>query len=57
MDNSLKIFNSESNTKTEPKRDELAKKNNVEVKKEEPVLYNIFAKFMEKNKLPTPAIK
>lgn len=57
MDNSLKIFNSESNTKTEPKRDELAKKNNIEAKKEEPVLYSIFAKFMEKNKVPTAVLK
>ncbi len=33
MDNSLNIFNSESNSKTEVKRDELARKNNVEIKK------------------------
>lgn len=57
MDNSLTIFNSESNSKTEAKRDDLARKNNIEPKKDEPVLYSIFAKFMEKNKVAAPAQK
>ena len=54
MDNSLTIFNSEANLKTEAKRDELARKHNIETKKDEPVLYSIFAKFMEKNKASAP---
>lgn len=57
MDNSLTIFNSESNCKTEPKRDEIARKNNIEAKTDEPVLYSIFAKFIEKNKAAAPALK
>jgi hypothetical protein len=54
MDNSLTIFNSESNSKTEAKRDDLAKKNNVETKKDEAVLYTIFSKFMDKKKAAAP---
>ena len=57
MDNSLTIFNSESNSKTEPKRDDLARKNNMEAKKDEPVLYTIFSKFMDKNKGAAPVQK
>ena len=57
MDNSLTIFNSESNCKTDARRDDLAKKSNIEVKKDEPVLYTLFAKFMDNNKAAVPAPK
>jgi hypothetical protein len=57
MDNSLTIFNSESNSKSEVKRDDLAKRNSIEAKKEEPVLYTIFSKFMENSKASAPVPK
>ena len=42
MDNSLKIFNSESNLKTETKRDKISTDNDVKVANDEPFFYKIF---------------
>lgn len=58
MEHSLKIFSSESNTKSESKRDKLAADYGLKPNNDEPVLYRLFANFQAKNKkAPAPARK
>ena len=57
MEHSLKIFTSESNIKTEVKRDKIAADNNVKPNNDEPVLYRVFANFLAKSKKPSPPPK
>lgn len=59
MEHSLKIFNSESNSKGEIKREKLAADNGVKCGGDEPVLYRVFANFLAKTKraVPLPAKK
>lgn len=57
MEHSLKIFTSESNMKTEAKRDKIATDNGVKPNNDEPVLYRVFANFLAKSKKPAVAAK
>ena len=57
MEHSLKIFTSESNMKTEVKRDKIATDNGVKPNNDEPVLYRVFANFLAKSKKPAVAPK
>lgn len=57
MEHSLKIFTSESNMKTEAKRDKIATDNGVKPNNDEPVLYRVFANFLAKSKKPGAAPK
>jgi len=58
MENSLKIFSSETNIKSEAKRDKLSADNLVKTNADEPVLYRVFANFLAKTKkVPPPIIK
>lgn len=50
MEHSLKIFTSESNMKTEVKRDKIATDNGVKPNNDEPILYRVFANFLAKSK-------
>lgn len=52
MEHSLKIFTSESNMKTEVKRDKVAADHGVKPNNDEPVLYRVFASFAAKGKKP-----
>jgi hypothetical protein len=57
MEHSLKIFTSESNMKSETKRDKVATDNAVKPNNDEPVLYRVFSNFLAKGKRPAPAPK
>lgn len=57
MEHSLKIFTSESNMKSEAKRDKVAADHNVKPTNDEPVLYRLFANFLAKGKKAAPAKK
>ena len=57
MEHSLKIFTSESNLKSDTKRDKVAADHNVKPTNDEPVLYRLFANFLAKGKKAAPARK
>lgn len=57
MEHSLKIFSSESNMKSEAKRDKIAADHGVKPANDEPVLYRLFANFTAKSKKPAPPRK
>jgi hypothetical protein len=57
MEHTLKIFTSESNIKSEPKREQLAQDNDARPANDEPVLYRLFANFMATNKRVVLAAK
>ena len=52
----MKIFSSESNIKTQPKREKLSNDNGVKPANDQSVLYRIVSNFLSKNKKP-PVIK
>jgi hypothetical protein len=52
MEHTLKIFNSESNIKSESKREKVAADNGVKPSNDEPALYTIFSNYLAKNKKP-----
>ena len=58
MEHSLKIFTSESNMKSESKRDKVAADHSLKPTNDEPVLYRLFSNFLAKGKkAPPPAPK
>ena len=54
MEHTLKIFNSESNSKNEVKRERIAEENDIKASNDEPVLYTIFSNFLAQNKKAAP---
>ncbi len=53
MQQSLKIFNSESNMKDLKKRDQITIDNDVKPAKDQPILYKLLNNFMQKSKKPS----